>query len=121
MPASPERYDRLPAGVTPGQMKRILVGFGARVTKKHAGERTGAQVDERFGQGLAKWMRHCRGIEQQLGCLLTNRSDDAGVTMAGRGYGVTAVCVEPLIPILVDEPRSAAACGADGELGIDLE
>jgi hypothetical protein len=41
--------------------------------------------------------------------------------MAGRRYGMTAVCVEPLIPVLLDEPRSAAARGADGELGIDLE
>ena len=97
VPAAPHRDDRLPPGVAPGQVQRVLVGFRARVAEEHPPERIRTQLRQLLGQALPLRQRHGGRVEQELRRLLGDGAHDVGMAVPGRGDRVTAVGIEPLV------------------------
>ena len=121
MPSSPKRDDGLPAGVPPGQVQRILVGFGTGVTEKHPGQWSGTEPGQRIGQGFPRGVWYRGGIEEKLRRLLGDGPDHLGMAVAGGSHRMTTVRVQPLVTVLGDQPGSPAANRPDRELGVDGE
>ena len=115
VPAAPHRDDRLPPGVPPGQMQRVLVGLRARVAEEDPPERLRTELGQLLGQRLPLRQRHGRRVEQELRRLLGDGAHDVGMAVPGRGDRVAAIGIEPL----VRRPRPPARSrgpgpGADG-------
>jgi hypothetical protein len=102
-------------------VKRVLVGFSARVAEKDPVQRAGAQLSEALREYFAVLMRDGAGIEKQTLRLVRNSPNDIRMRVASGGNSVPAVGVEPLIARFIDQPGSPAADGTDGELGVDGE
>ena len=119
VPAAPHRDDRLAPGVPPGQMERVLVGLRARVAEEDPPERRRTELGQLLRQRLALRQRHGRRIEQELRRLLGDGPHHVGMAVAGRGHGVAAVGIEPLVAVRVHQPRAVAADRADRHRGVD--
>jgi hypothetical protein len=121
MPPTLQRADELASGVLPGDVKRVLVGFSARVAEEDPVQRAGAQLGESLGEYLAVLMRDSARIKEEPLSLLRDGPNDVRMRVAGGRNGVPAVGVEPLVAGFIDQPGSPAADGTDGELGVDGE
>jgi hypothetical protein len=64
-------------------------------------------------------MGHDSGIEEQLPSLIADGTDDVGMAVTTGRDGMAAVCVKPVIAVLVDEPGALAPHRANRELGVD--
>ncbi len=87
--------------------------------KKTRAERIGTPCGQPLGQLLALRQRHRGRIEEQRLRLLRYGANDVGMAMPGRGHGVTSVGIEPLVSVLVDQPRAVTANRSYRHLGID--
>ena len=74
------------------------------------------QRDASFSASSSRSAKRHRGrVEQQPFRLLGDGAHHVGMAVPGGGDGMAAVGVEPLVAVLVYEPRAVAAHGADRE------
>ena len=97
-----------------GDVKRVLVGFSARVAEKDPVQRARAQLRESLREYLAVLMRDGARIEEEPLRLVRDGPNNVGMRVAGGGDRVPAVGVEPLIARFIDQPGAPAA---DGRMG----
>jgi hypothetical protein len=121
VPTAEYRDDSSATGGLAREVQRVLVRLRARVAEEHPLKRVGAQGRQALGQTLAKRVGDGSRIEEQRSSLLRNRTHHVRVTVAGSRYRVPSVGVQPLVSILIDQPRAVPAHRADRELGVDRE
>src|SRR5262249_41378920 len=100
---------------------RVLVRLGARVAQEDSGEGGRTPCREPLGQLLSLGQRYRGGIEQEGLRLFFHGPDHVRMAMSRRSDRMTAIGVEPLISVFVDQPRSMAANRTNRHLGIDRQ
>ena len=102
--------------------KRVLVRLRAGVAEEHPGTGHRAPAGRaRAARRSRCCERHRRRIEEQRLRLSRDGRDDVRVAVPGGRHGVSAVGVEPLVALGVDQPGATAADGPHRHLGVDGE
>ena len=121
VPSTEHGDDPSTAGGLASQVQGVLVRLRARVAEEHPPERIGTERGETLRQLLAERARHGGRVEEQCGRLFRDGADHVRMRVPGGGHRVSAVGVEPLVSILVHQPRAVAAHRPDREGGVHRE